>query len=105
MGENNQTDHHLGGRRGNGNYYGVERRSGLDKGKFVVATIHRGVFYGILVFNIILSVSVLNLTFFAKKGPRYTADDGAREQAERVQADQDLHARIDALRRDTYPQE
>ena len=60
-------------------------------------TIHRWTFYGILVFNIVLSAAVLNLTWFAKVGPRYTAEDGAREKAERVQADQALHARIAAL--------
>ena len=60
-------------------------------------TIHRWTFYGILVFNIVLSAAVLNLTFFATQGARYTADDGAREKAERIQGDQALQARIDAL--------
>ena len=62
-----------------------------------MATIYRSVFYGLFVFNIILAGAVLNLTYFAKVGPRYTAEDGAREKAERVQADQALRARIDAL--------
>lgn len=60
-------------------------------------TIHRWTFYGILIFNIVLSISVLNLTYFAKQGPRFTAEDGAREKAERVQTDKELTARIDAL--------
>lgn len=34
---------------------------------------------------------------FAKQGARFTAADGAREKAERIQGDADLHARIDAL--------
>ena len=63
----------------------------------VVATVYRGTFYALLVFNVILAISVLNLTFFAKKSPRYTADDGAREQAERIASDQALAARIDLL--------
>lgn len=97
MDKDHATHRDMGNRNCGGNHYGVERRRGMDKGKFVVATVHRWTFYGILVFNVILSASVLNLTFFAKKGPRYTADDGAREQAERVQADQDLHARIGSM--------
>ena len=60
-------------------------------------TIHRWTFYGILIFNIVLSISVLNLTYFAKQGPRFTAEDGAREKAERVQTDKELTERIDAL--------
>ena len=60
-------------------------------------TVYRGVFYALLIFNVILTISVLNLTFFAKKGPRYTADDGAREHAERIAGDQALAARIDEL--------
>ena len=83
----------------------MERRSSLDKGKFIVATVYRSVFYGLLAFNIVLSAAVINLTFFANKGARYTADDGAREKAERIQADQDLHARIDALHRQGLPRE
>ena len=78
-------------------YHGVERRRGLDEGKMVVATVYRSTFYALLVFNVILTISVLNLAFFAKKGPRYTADDGAREQAERIASDQALAARIDYL--------
>ena len=62
-----------------------------------MATVHRWTLYGILVFNLVLAASVLNLTYFAKQGPRYTAEDGAREKAERIQADQALHARIAAL--------
>ena len=85
-------------RRNSGrNYSGVERRRNLGPGSFVMMTIHRWTFYGILVFNIVLSAAVLNLTFFAKQGPRYTAEDGAREKAERIQADKDLTARIDSL--------
>jgi hypothetical protein len=75
----------------------VERRRGLDEGKMVVATVYRGTFYALLVFNVIMTISVLNLTFFAKKGPRYTADDGARERQERIASDQALAARIDYL--------
>lgn len=65
-----------------------------------MATVHRWTFYGILIFNIILSVTVLNLTYFAKQGARYTANDGALERAERMQGDLDLQARIDALQCD-----
>jgi hypothetical protein len=53
-----------------------------------MATVHRWTLYGILAFNMVLAASVLNLTYFAKQGPRYTAEDGAREKAERIQADQ-----------------
>lgn len=67
-----------------------------------MATVHRWTLYGILAFNLILAASVLNLTYFAKQGPRYTADDGAREKAERIQGDQDLQARIDALHRHEF---
>lgn len=63
-----------------------------------MATVHRWTLYGILAFNLVLAASVLNLTYFAKQGPRYTAEDGAREMSERIKADQDLQARIDALR-------
>ena len=99
MDKNDETDRCVDSRRSGGNYHGLERRRCLGQGKFVMANVYRWTFYGILLFNIILSISVLNLTVFAKKGPRYTADDGAKERAERIQADQDLHARIDALHR------
>jgi hypothetical protein len=55
----------------------------------------------LLIFNTILAVSVINLEFFAKQGKRFTADDGAQERRERMAADQELMARIDALRCDT----
>lgn len=97
MGENDKASNSLDRRRIDRNYYGLERRAGLDQGKFIVATVYRSVFYCLLAFNLVLSAAVLNLTFFAKQGPRYTADDGAREKAERIAADKELTARIDAL--------
>jgi hypothetical protein len=42
-------------------------------------------------------VAVINLGAFATKGPRYTADDGARERQERIASDLALAARIDHL--------
>lgn len=70
-----------------------------------MATVYRWTLYGILAFNLVLAASVLNLTYFAKQGPRYTAEDGAREKAERIQSDKDLQARIDALHRRECSQE
>ena len=105
MALDNQADIGLDRRGTGGNYYGVERRRNLGPGAHVVATIHRWTFYGILIFNIVLSISVLNLTYFAKQGPRFTADDGAREKAERIQGDKDLQARIDALHRQEWNRE
>lgn len=51
----------------------------------------------LLTINCVLFVAVINLGAFASRGPRYTADDGARERAERIQSDQALAARIDVL--------
>ena len=52
----------------------------------------------ILVLLHVTMVSLLvHLAFFAAKGPRYTAVDGARERAERIASDQALAARIDYL--------
>lgn len=51
----------------------------------------------LLTINCVLFVAIINLGAFAKKGPRYTADDGARERAERIEADLALGARIDEL--------
>lgn len=51
----------------------------------------------LLTLNCVLFVAVVNLGAFAKKGPRYTADDGARERHERTQADLALAARLDLL--------
>lgn len=70
-----------------------------------MAAVYRSVFYGLFAFNIVLSLAVINLTFFANKGARYTAADGAREKAERIQGDQDLQSRIDALHRQAWNQE
>ena len=78
-------------------YHGVERRRGLDQGKVVATTVYRGAFYALLLFNVILSVSVINLLFFANKGPRYTADDGRAEREQRIAMDLALAARIDEL--------
>lgn len=51
----------------------------------------------LLTLNCVLFVAIINLGAFASKGPRYTADDGARERHERIQADLALGARIDLL--------
>lgn len=51
----------------------------------------------LLTLNCVLFVAIINLWAFASKGPRYTADDGARERHERIQADLALGARIDLL--------
>jgi hypothetical protein len=59
--------------------------------------IHRVTFWGLLAINVVLSVAVINLGAFAKKGPRYTAEDGARDRMERINTDLALAARIDEL--------
>lgn len=51
----------------------------------------------LLTLNCVLFVAIINLGAFAKKGPRYTADDGARERAARIEADLALAERIDHL--------
>jgi hypothetical protein len=51
----------------------------------------------LLLLNLILAAAVFNLGAFASKGPRYTADDGARERQERITSDLALAARIDLL--------
>ena len=63
----------------------------------VVTTVYRGAFYALLLFNVILSISVINLMFFANKGARYTADDGRAEREQRIAMDLALSARIDKL--------
>ena len=97
MDQKHQAADCVGQRISGRGYHGLERRRGLDQGKVVMFTVYRGVFYALLIFNVILTISVLNLTFFAKKGPRYTADDGAVERTERIAGDQALAARIDEL--------
>ncbi len=59
--------------------------------------IHRITFWGLLALNLVLAVAVINLGAFAKKGPRYTAEDGAKERMERINTDLALAARIDVL--------
>jgi hypothetical protein len=51
----------------------------------------------LLLLNVILTAAVINLGAFANKGPRYTANDGARERQERITSDLALAARIDEL--------
>lgn len=97
MAEKHEAADCVGVRPAGGDYHGVERRRGVDQGKMVVTTVYRSVFYALLLFNVILTISVLNLTLFAQKGPRYTADDGARERQERISSDQALAARIDRI--------
>jgi hypothetical protein len=62
-----------------------------------VINIHRVTFWGLLAINVVLAVAVINLGAFAKKGPRYTAEDGARDRMERINTDLALAARIDVL--------
>jgi hypothetical protein len=62
-----------------------------------VINIHRITFWGLLALNLVLAVAVINLGAFAKKGPRYTAEDGAKERMERINTDLALAARIDVL--------
>lgn len=49
------------------------------------------------VFHVAMVSLLVHLAFFAAKGARYTAEDGARERQERVAADLALAARIDVL--------
>lgn len=76
--------------------------------------ISRAALYGLLLLNLILSLAVINLYFFANQGKRYTAADGAQERAERIEsdalereerrtADRDIHLRIDNLHPHTWP--
>lgn len=69
---------------------------------------------GLIIFNAVLVSIVVHLIFFAAKGPRFTAEDGAQERAarlaadlrerdERMQADQDIIARIDNLHPHVWP--
>jgi hypothetical protein len=70
----------------------------LGEGAFdEVINIHRITFWGLLALNLVLAVAVINLGAFAKKGPRYTAEDGAKERMERINTDLALAARIDVL--------
>lgn len=87
--------------------------------------ISRAALYGLLLLNLILSLAVINLYFFANQGKRYTAADGAIEEARRIegdaieraerieanalereerrQADRDIHLRIDNLHPHVWP--
>lgn len=48
-------------------------------------------------FHVVMVTMLIHLTFFAAKGARYTATDGANERNERIAADLALSARIDEL--------
>ncbi len=87
--------------------------------------IARKTFYALLLFNLIQSLAVINLYFFANQGRRYTAANGdtdrtesitrdtlerteridadAVERDERRQADRDIIMRIDNLHPHTWP--
>ena len=58
---------------------------------------YRRALVALVLLNAMLIVAIANLGAFAAKGPRYTADDGARERQERATADLALAARIDLL--------
>jgi hypothetical protein len=51
----------------------------------------------LIALNLILTAAVINLGAFASKGPRYTADDGARERQERITSDLALAARVNKI--------
>lgn len=87
--------------------------------------ISRAALYGLLMLNLILSLAVINLYFFANQGKRYTAADGAVEESRRIEgdateraerieadalereerrsADRDIILRIDNLHQHTWP--
>ena len=76
--------------------------------------ISRAALYGLLMLNLILSLAVINLYFFANQGKRYTAADGAIEESRRIEADalereerrsadRDIILRIDNLHQHTWP--
>lgn len=52
---------------------------------------------GLIVINVGTASMLTHLMFFAGKGPRYTADDGARERQERIVSDLALAARLDTI--------
>lgn len=62
---------------------------GMATGAARVSTIqvHRISFWLLLIFCGILSITVINLLFFANQGARYTRADGDREEAARISAD------------------
>ncbi len=87
--------------------------------------IARKTFYALLLFNLIQSLAVINLYFFANQGRRYTAAHGDTDRAENIardliertertdadaverderrQADRDIILRIDNLHPHTRP--
>lgn len=52
---------------------------------------------GLILINVATSSMLVQLMFFASKGPRYTAADGERDRQERITSDLALAARIDEL--------
>jgi hypothetical protein len=59
--------------------------------------LHKTAITVLAAFHVIMVSLLIHLTFFAAKGPRYTADDGEKERQERIAADLALVARIDEL--------
>lgn len=51
----------------------------------------------LIVINVGSASALAHLLFFAGKGARYTAQDGAQERQERITSDLALAARIDLL--------
>ena len=52
---------------------------------------------GLIVINVASASILTHLMFFAGKGARYTALDGAQERQERITSDLALAARVDLL--------
>lgn len=52
---------------------------------------------GLIVINVATSSMLVHLMFFAGKGARFTASDGAQERQERITSDLALAKRLDVL--------
>lgn len=52
---------------------------------------------GLIVINVATASMLTHLMFFAGKGARYTAQDGASERQERITSDLALAKRLDVL--------
>ncbi len=54
---------------------------------------------GLIAFNAILVFMVVNLSFFAAEGARYTADEGRQDRADSLSRDTSLAVRLGELER------